>query len=138
MVEKGIRGGIFIPFINMQNLITKKSKIMQKKNTQSLYIQYYDGNNLYARAMSQELPVNNFEWIKENSQFNEDFKKTYNGKSGERYFLEVNVQYLEKSHELHNDLPYLSEKVKTGKAGKFVANLHNKTEYFIHMAKNIY
>ena len=55
--------------------------------------------------MSQELPVNNFEWIKENSQFNEDFKKTYNGKSGERYFLEVNVQYLEKSHELHNDLP---------------------------------
>ena len=28
--------------------------------------------------MSQKLPVNNFEWIKEPSQFNEDFIKIYN------------------------------------------------------------
>ena len=27
--------------------------------------------------MSQKLPVNNFEWIKETSQFNEDFTKRY-------------------------------------------------------------
>ena len=26
--------------------------------------------------MSQKLPVNNFEWIKDTSQFNEDFIKT--------------------------------------------------------------
>ena len=34
-----------------------------------------DVNNLYGWAMSQKIPVN--EWIKDNSQFNEDFiKKT--------------------------------------------------------------
>ena len=34
---------------------------------------------LYGWAMSQKLPVNNFEWIKDTSQFNEDFIKSYNG-----------------------------------------------------------
>ena len=29
--------------------------------------------------MSQKLPVNNFEWIKDTSQFNEDLIKSYNG-----------------------------------------------------------
>ena len=36
-------------------------------------IQYWDGNNLYGWAMSQNLPVNSFEWIKDTSQVN---KKT--------------------------------------------------------------
>ena len=31
--------------------------------------------------MSQKLPVNNFEWIKDTSQFNEDFIKNYNEES---------------------------------------------------------
>ena len=29
-------------------------------------------NNLYGLAISQKLPVYNFEWIKDTSQFNED------------------------------------------------------------------
>ena len=45
--------------------------------------------------MSQKLPVNNFEWIKNTSQFNEDFLKIYNEESDEECFLEVAVQYLE-------------------------------------------
>ena len=60
---------------------------------------------LYGWGMSKKLPVNNFEWIKDTSQFNEDFIKSYNEESGEGYFL--NVQYLEKLYELHNDLPFL-------------------------------
>ena len=30
----------------------------------------------------------------------------------EGYFLEVNVQYFEKLNELHNDLPFLPERMK--------------------------
>ena len=29
------------------------------------------------------------------TEFNEDFKKSYNEKSNERYFLEVDIQYFE-------------------------------------------
>ena len=47
------------------------------KNEESLYIQYRDVNKLYGWSMSQKLPVNNFVWIKDTSQFNEVFiKKT--------------------------------------------------------------
>ena len=41
--------------------------------------------------MSQKLPVNNFEWIKNTSQLNEDFIRNYNEESDEEYFLEVDV-----------------------------------------------
>ena len=33
--------------------------------------------------------------------------KSYNEESDEGYFLEVDVQYPEKLHELHDDLPFL-------------------------------
>ena len=62
-------------------------------------------------AKSQKLPVNNFEWIKD-TQFNEDFIKNHNQESDEGYFLEVDVQYPEKLLELHNDLPFLPERMK--------------------------
>ena len=57
--------------------------------------------------MSQKLPVNNFEWIKDNPQFNEDFIKNYNEESDKGYFLEVNVQYFPKLLELDNHFPFL-------------------------------
>ena len=38
--------------------------------------------------MSQKFSVNNFEWIKDASQFNEDFiKKNYNEENDKGYFL---------------------------------------------------
>ena len=46
--------------------------------------------------MLQKFPVNNFEWIKNNSQFNEDFIKNYNEESDEEYFLDADIQNLEK------------------------------------------
>ena len=103
------------------------------KNKESSYLQYWDVNNLYGWAVPQKLPVNNFEWIKDTSQFNEDFIKNYNEESDEGYFLKVVVQYLEKLHELHNDLPFLPERMKIRKVEKLVANLHDKTEYVIHI-----
>ena len=81
----------------------------------------------------KKLPVNNFEWITDTSQFNEDFLKNYNEESDEGYFLEVDVQYLEKLHEFHNGLPFLTERIKIEQVEKLVANLHDKTEYVIHM-----
>ena len=44
---------------------------------------------------------NNFQLIKDTSQFNKDFMKDYNEESEEEYFLEVNVQYMEKLYELY-------------------------------------
>ena len=83
--------------------------------------------------MSLKLPVNNSEWIEDTSQFNEDFIKNYNEESDEGYFSEVHFQYIEKSHEFYNDLPFLPERRKIEKVEKLVANLHNKTEYVIHI-----
>ena len=66
-------------------------------------------------------------------QFNEDFIKNYNEESDEGYFLEVDIQYLEKLHELQIDWPFLPEKMKIGKIKKLLANLHDNSEYVIHI-----
>ena len=132
MVEKSLRGGICL---SIYGYVKGNNKYMKNyyKNKELSYLQYWDVNSLYGWAMSQKLLVNNFEWIKDTSQFNEDFIKNYNEESDEGYFLEVDVQYLEKLHELHNDLPFLPERMKIEKVKKLVANLHDKTEYVIHI-----
>ena len=81
---------------------------------------------IYGRKMSQKLPVNNFEWIKDASQFNEGFIKNYNEESGEGCLLEADVQYREKLYDLHNDLPFVEN---------FVVNFHDKTAYVINIRK---
>ena len=83
--------------------------------------------------MSQKLPVNNFEQIKDTSQFNKNFIKICNEKNDEGYFQEVGVQYLEILHELHNDLPFLRESMKNEKFERLAANLHDKNGYVIHI-----
>ena len=54
--------------------------------------------------MSEKFAVNSFEWIEDTSQFNENFTKNCNEESDEGYFLEVDFLYLEKLHELFNNL----------------------------------
>ena len=62
--------------------------------------------------------ASNFEWVEDTSSFNEDFMKNYNKETNEGCFLQVNVQYLYKLHELHNNYHfYLKElKLKTSKS----------------------
>ena len=88
MVEKGITGGICHSIYCYAKANNKYMKVFDK-NKELSYIQYWDVNNLYGWAMSQMLQVNNFEWIKNTSEFNEDFIKNYNEERHEGYFLKV-------------------------------------------------
>ena len=63
MFEKGIRGGICHAIHRYAKANNKYMKNYDKNN-ESSYIQYWDKNNLYGRAMSQTLPVYGFKWKK--------------------------------------------------------------------------
>ena len=88
-------------------LIVKKELQIKHhdKNKESSYLKYWDVNNLYGWAISQKLPLNKYGCIEDTSSLNNDFIKNYKEESDQGYFLEVDVQYHEKLHELHNDLP---------------------------------
>ena len=79
------------------------------KNKKSSYIKYRDVNKIYRWATSQNLPVNNFEWIEDTFQFNEDFLQN-----------------------CLKELPFLPEKMRIDKVETLVTNFHDKTEYVIH------
>ena len=72
MVQEGIRGGICHSIYRYPKANNKYMK-NYNENKKSLHLQYLDVNNIYGWAMSQKLPVNNFEGIKDASQFIEDF-----------------------------------------------------------------
>ena len=63
------------------------------KNKEPSCLQYRDVNILYRWAMSQNFSVNNFEWIEETSQFNENFIKNYNKESDEGNFVESSISW---------------------------------------------
>ena len=73
---------------------------------------YLDANNLYGWAMSQNLPVNGFKWVKQKtlSKFNEDFIKNYDENSNKGYFPEVDIDYRKELFNLYKDFPFLPEK----------------------------
>ena len=56
--------------------------------------------DLYGWALSQELPVNDFKWVEDISEFNQGFIKSYADESDEGYFLEVNVRFPE-NHNIY-------------------------------------
>ena len=120
-------------FINIQKLIKDCDMKDYDKNKESSYPIYWDVNSLYGWAMSQKLLVNNIEWIDDTFQFNEDFIKSYDEEGVQGYFLEDDIRYSEKLHELHNDLPFLPERMKTENVEKPVTNLNDKREHVIHI-----
>ena len=46
--------------------------------------------------------------------------------------LEVDLEYPEDLHDLHNDYPLAPERVKIGNVEKLIPNLNNKTNYVMH------
>ena len=93
------------------------------ENKELWHSQYWKVNSLYGWAMLQKLVVNNIVWIKDTSQFNKDIIKNLIEKSDEGNIFEVNVQYFDKLHEVHNDLPFLKRLKKS------------KSLYLIYMIK---
>ena len=47
-------------------------------------------------------------------------------------FLEVDLEYPEHLHDLHNDYPLAPERVKIGDVEKLIPNLNNRTNYVAH------
>ena len=80
MVEKGIRGGICHAILRYAKANDKFMKDYNKDEEES-FLQYNDANNLYGFAMSEPLPVDGFEWMKDLSKTDEDFIKNYDEKS---------------------------------------------------------
>ena len=72
MVEEGIKGEIFHAIHRYREANNKYMKNYDK-NKESLYLSYWNINNLYEWKMSQKLPLDGFKWVEETSQFNEDF-----------------------------------------------------------------
>ena len=63
----------------------------------------------------KKCPVNNFEWIEDTCQINEDFIKNYNKESDEGYFLQVDAQYLEKFYDWLTIFTWKNENWKSRK-----------------------
>ena len=49
--------------------------------------------------MSEPLPVNGFDWIKDLSKIDDDFINNYDKDSDKRYILEVGVKYPKNLHD---------------------------------------
>ena len=48
--------------------------------------------------------------------------------SRSKVLLKIDVQYTEELNEIHNDLPFLPERMRVEKVEKLVPNLHDETE----------
>ena len=93
-------------------------------NLPTKYITYLDANNLYGGwAMSKSLPTHGFRWMTK-----QEIKHWKNHPC----ILEVDLEYPENLHDLHNDYTLAPESIKIFKVEKLIPNLNNKTNYVIH------
>ena len=112
-------------------------------------IPYLDMNNLYGWVMSGYLPYGGFKWSKNVDGFDVN---SISEKSPIGYILEVDLEYPDELHVLHNDYPLAPEKlaipydmlsdyckkiadeyeIKVGDVKKLIPNLGNKTKYVLH------
>ena len=117
-IEKGLRGGISYIAHRHAEANNKYMKNYDPDKPSS-YIPYLDANNLYGWAMSQPLPYGKFKWVYPGTTFylNElnEIKvgdTLVEKKKGIGHIYEVDLEYPEELHELHNDYPCAAEKIK--------------------------
>ena len=114
LFEKGIRGGISI-ISNRYGEANNKYMKGFNKNKPSKYLMYLDANNLYGCAMSEKLPTHGFKKLTDR-----EIENLYNNQVVQVWektpcILEVDLEYPEKLHDLHNDYPFCPERVKCDK-----------------------
>jgi hypothetical protein len=99
------------------------------------YIVYLDANNLYGHSMSQYLPIKGFKWLtnEEIEEIDEEWIDNISDESDTGYILEVDLDYPDNLHDLHNAYPFCIEKKKVSRTcKKLVGTLYNKRNYIIH------
>jgi hypothetical protein len=126
LIERGIRGGIRGGI----STITKRHAIANNKymtnydpKKESKYLPYLDANNLYGWAMSQPLPIKDFEWMDDN-----ELEKW----TEHSCILEVDLEYPDELHDLHNEYPLAPERITVNRTEKLIPNLNNKEKYVLH------
>ena len=133
MFEKGIRGGISIISNRYGEANNKYMGNRFNKNKLSKYLMYLDANNLYGSAMFKKLPIHSFKWLSSG-----EMEKLFNNRVVQIWektpcILEVDLEYPENLHDLHNDYPFCPERVECkNRVEKLIPNLRNKTKYVIH------
>ena len=115
--EKGLRGQISYIAKRYAKANNKYMNDFDPKK-QPTFISYLDMNNLYGWAMSEYLPYGGFQWLKNVDEFD---VMAINEKGPIGYFLEVDLKYSDKLHELHNVYPLAPEKlvVSSGMLSKY-------------------
>ena len=73
--------------------------------------------------MSKQLPTSGFKWMTDNEL--DDWKHL-------SCFLEVDLEYPEDLHELHNDYHLAPERIRIGNVEKLIPNLNNNSNYVVH------
>ena len=103
MIESGIRGGIAT--ISHRHAKANNDYMGTEfyPGEESKFISYLDANNLYGWAMSKQLPTSGFKWMTDNEL--DDWKHL-------SCFLEVDLEYPEYLHDVHNDYPLAQERIK--------------------------
>ena len=132
MIEKGIRGGISI-ISNRYGEANNKYMKDYDKTKLSKFLMYLDANNLYGWAMTLKLPVHSFKWMS-----NKEIENIFNNRIVQVWektpcILEVDLEYPEELHDLHNDYPLCPERVECDNGvKKLIPNLRHKNNYVIH------
>ena len=105
--EKGLRGGVSY-IAKSYSKASNKYMINYDLKKRSKVITYLDMNNSYGWAMSGYLPYGRFKWLKNVDGFDVN---SISEKSPIGYILEVDLQYADELHALHNDYPLAPEKL---------------------------
>ena len=105
-IKKGLRGGISY---TAKKYAKAKSKYMKEYDPKkpSKYILYLNMNNLYDWAMNGYLLYDGFKWLKNVDGFDVN---SISEKSSIGYILDVDLEYPDELHVLHNDYPLAPKK----------------------------